>query len=143
MKSKLLSGGLEKTWALVLDHGDEVSAALSGFAKENSLKGSHFTAIGGLERATLGYFDWDTKRYLKIPVDEQVEVLSLIGDIAVEGSEPKVHAHAVVGKRDGTTRGGHLLEGIVRPTLEIVITEAPKHMEKRFDPESQLALIAL
>ena len=143
MKSKLLADGPEKTWALVLDHGDEAAASIAKFAKEQALRGSHFTAIGGFEQVTLGYFDWETKQYQKIPTHEQVEVLSLIGDIAVENGEPKVHAHAVVGRRDGSTRGGHLLAGMVRPTLEVMITESPRGMEKKFDPESQLALIAL
>lgn len=143
MKSKLLANGTEKTWALVLERGEEAASCIARFANDNALKGSHFTAIGGFERVTLGYFDWEKKQYRKIPIGDQVEVLSLIGDIAVEKSEPKVHAHVVVGTRDGSTRGGHLLEGIVRPTLEIVVTESPSGMEKKFDPESQLALIAL
>jgi predicted DNA-binding protein with PD1-like motif len=143
MKSKLLDDGLEKTWALIMDSGDEAASSLASFAHEKNLRGSHLTAIGGFSRATLGYYDWETKTYLKIPIHEQVEVLSLIGDIAMEKSEPKVHVHVVVGLRDGSTRGGHLLEGVVRPTLEIVIAESPKNLEKKFDPASQLTLIAL
>jgi len=74
-------------------------------------------------------------------IQEQVEVLSLIGDIALDDGEPKVHAHVVVGKSDGTAHGGHVLEAHVRPTLEVVLTESPRHLRKRFDPESCLALI--
>jgi predicted DNA-binding protein with PD1-like motif len=143
MKSKLLSDGAEKTWALVLETGDEAAACLAAFAKEKGLRGSHFTAIGAFQRATLGYYDWELKKYHHIPVNEQVEVLSLIGDIAIDKSEPKAHVHAVVGLRDGSTKGGHLIEGVVRPTLEIIITELPVGMQKKFDEASQLALIAL
>jgi uncharacterized protein len=148
MKSKLLNegvsrGGSEKTWALVLDAGDEAASSIARFAKEKGLRGSHFTAIGAFEKVTLGYFDWEKKEYRKIPTREQVEVLSMIGDIAVENGEPKMHAHVVVGKRDGTTLGGHLMDAIVRPTLEIILTESPSEMQKKFDPASQLALIAL
>jgi predicted DNA-binding protein with PD1-like motif len=143
MKSRLLIDGPEKTWALVLSTGDEAVSALEQFAKENGLKGSHFTAIGAFVRATLGYFDWDKKDYTKIRIDEQVEVLSLIGDIAVDNGNPKIHAHVVVGKRDGAAGGGHLLEGVVRPTLEILVTEEPEALRRRYDPQSHLALIAL
>lgn len=83
------------------------------------------------------------KDYLKIPVDEQVEVVSLIGDVALEKDQPKIHAHVVVGKRNAVTAGGHLLEGHVRPTLEIILTESPEHLRKEFDPASGLALIRL
>jgi uncharacterized protein len=91
----------------------------------------------------LGYFDWEKKDYLRIAVDEQVEVVSLIGDVALEKGQPKLHAHAVVGKRSGAAMAGHLLEGHVRPTLELVLTESPAQLRREFDAESGLALIKL
>ena len=92
---------------------------------------------------TLGYFDWEKKDYRKIPVHEQVEVLSLLGDVALKDDEPKVHAHVVVGRSDGSTRGGHLVKAHVRPTLEVILVESPEHLQKQIDPESGLALIRL
>lgn len=142
MKSKLIHEHHgEKTYALIFDTGDEVMAGLLGFARQNATGGAHFTAIGAFREATLGYFDWESKKYKHIPLQEQVEVLSLIGDVALEDSEPKVHAHVVVGRSDGSTRGGHLIEARVRPTLEVILTESPAHLRKHHDPESGLALI--
>ncbi len=91
----------------------------------------------------LGYFDWQRKEYRRIPIDEQVEVLNLTGNIALEGGEPKLHSHIVLGKADGTAHGGHLLEAHVRPTLEVIVTESPRHLERRSDPETGLALLRL
>jgi predicted DNA-binding protein with PD1-like motif len=142
MKSRLLQTEGEKTYVLVFDKGDEFMAGLTRFAKEHGLDSSHFTAIGAFQRATLGYFDREKKDYLKIPVDEQVEVLSLVGDIALKGTEPQVHAHVVVGRSDGTTRGGHILEAYVWPTLEVVLGETPKQLQRKHDPETGLALIS-
>jgi uncharacterized protein len=141
VKSKLLQEQGEKVWALVFDKGDEVIAGLTSFATDHGLDSSHFTAIGAFERATLGYFQRDRKQYKEIPVEEQVEVLSLIGDIALEDGEPKVHAHVVVGLEDGATRGGHLLKGTVWPTLEVILSETPGYLAKRHDDETGLALI--
>lgn len=141
MKSKLLHDQGERVWALVFDKGDEVIAGLTSFAKDHGLNSSHFTAIGAFERATLGYFQRDRKQYKEIPVEEQVEVLSLIGDVALEDGEPKVHAHVVVGLEDGATRGGHLLKATVWPTLEVVLSETPGYLAKRHDDETGLALI--
>jgi predicted DNA-binding protein with PD1-like motif len=142
MKAKLLhEHGGERTFALVFATGDEAMAGLSTFARENRLSAARFTAIGAFREATLGYFDWESKEYRKIPVREQVEVLSLIGDVALKDGTPVVHAHGVLGRSDGSTRGGHLLEGRVRPTLEVVLVESPAHLQKRHDPESGLALI--
>jgi predicted DNA-binding protein with PD1-like motif len=143
MQSKLLSDAPEKTYALIFDKGDEVIAELTNFARENNLGGAHFTAIGAFENATLGYFDRERKDYTNIPINEQVEVLSLVGDIARKGDEPKVHAHVVVGKRDGSAHGGHILEATVWPTLEVVLTESPRHLQRTHDDETGLALIDL
>ncbi len=134
----------QRTFALIFDKGDEVARGLGKFAKEHRLAAAHFTAIGALEDVVLGYFDWQKKDYKRIPLNEQVEVLALVGDVSRdEEDQPKVHAHLVVGRADGTTRGGHLLEAHVRPTLEVVLVESPAHLCRRFDPESNLALIAL
>ncbi len=145
MKSKLISeNGAEKTYAIILDTGDEVKKSLLDFAHEKNLTASNFKAIGAFERAMFGYFDFSKKEYEKIPVNEQVEVLSLIGDFALdEKGAVQLHAHCVVGKRDGTAHGGHLLEAFVRPTLEIILTESPAGLKKTFRPEFGIVLIDL
>jgi len=91
----------------------------------------------------LGFFNFEKRDYKRIPVNEQVEVLSLIGDVALEDGDPKIHAHVVLGKSDGTACGGHLLEAFVRPTLELILTESPKHLQRVMDDETGLALIEL
>jgi len=143
MRSKVLNEVPERTIALVLDRGDEVVANLQRFAAEHHLAASRLTAIGAFESATLGYFDWERKTYDRIPINEQVEVLSLVGDIALDGSQPKVHAHVVLGRRDGCTVGGHLIEARVRPTLEIVVVDSPAYLRREFDPASGIALIRI
>lgn len=142
MKSKLLSNQGTRMFAVVFETGEEVLAGLVAFAEAAQLSGSQFTGIGAFSDAKLGFFDWERKDYSPIPVDEQVEVLSLVGDIALAEGAPKVHAHVVVGKSDGTAHGGHLIEAHVRPTLEVVL-ESPKHLQRRPNEESGLDLIDL
>jgi len=143
MHSKLLDSRDEKSFALIFDSGDEVMRELTAFATEHNVTAAHFTAIGAFSDATLGFFDRERKDYQKIPIDEQVEVLSLMGDIALEDDAPKVHAHVVVGKADGTAHGGHILEAHVWPTLEVVLTESPRYLRREYDPATGLALIDL
>jgi len=143
MRAKVLNEAPERTIALILDRGDEVMAALQRFAVEHELTASRLTAIGALESATLGYFDWERKVYERIPVNEQVEVLSLVGDIALDGAKPRVHAHVVLGRRDGSTIGGHLLEARVRPTLEVMVIDSPEYLRRVCDPVSGIALIRI
>ncbi len=130
-----------RTFVVVLASGDEAVKSLTAFAAEQRLSGSHVTAIGAFSRAVVAYFDWSTKQYRQVPIDEQVEVLSLAGDITRDDDAPKLHAHVVLGKSDASAHGGHLVEAVVRPTLEVVVTELPRPLHRRFDPESGLALI--
>ncbi len=147
MNSRTLSQppvpGSEKIHVLIFENGDEVNEELLRFARENHIHSAHFTAIGAFSQVTLGYFDWEKKDYLKITVDEQVECVSLNGDIALGKDGPQIHAHLVVGKRDGSVKGGHLMEAYVRPTLELVLSEAPAHLHRTTDSESGLALIEI
>jgi predicted DNA-binding protein with PD1-like motif len=141
VKSRLLHDDGQKTFAVVFETADEAVAGLTAFAREHDVDACHLTAIGAFSDVTLGFFDWAAKEYRRILVREQVEVLSLVGDITREKGEPKLHAHVVVGKPDGSAHGGHLLEAHVRPTLEVMLVESPAHLRRRHDAESGLALI--
>lgn len=143
MQAKDIGRGAERSWVLVFRTGDEAMAELCGFAREHRLGSAHFTGIGAFGSVTIAYFDWERKEYRPIPLDEQVEVLALTGDVVLDDDRPSVHAHVVLGRRDGSAAGGHLLEAHVRPTLEVVLTESPATLRKSRDPESGLALIDL
>jgi predicted DNA-binding protein with PD1-like motif len=142
VKSKIINDGPQKTYVLVLDKGDEAVSCIEGFARENDIAAAQMTGIGAFSDAVLGFFDWESKDYRKIPVQEQVEVVSLLGDVALgPDGKPALHPHVVVSRADGLAMGGHLMEAHVRPTLEIILTESPEHLHKRKDVESGLALI--
>jgi predicted DNA-binding protein with PD1-like motif len=144
MQAKLLHNidGL-RTFAVVLDKRDDVTEGLLRFAAQHKVTGAQLSAIGALEQVTLGYFDRDRKDYAHIEIREQVEVLSFTGNIALKDGKPKLHAHIVIGKADGTALGGHLLQARVWPTLEIMIVETPEHLRRTFDAETGLALLNL
>lgn len=144
MTSRVIQEGDQKTYMVVFEAGEEVTAGLLAFAKEQHLSAAHLTAIGAFERVTLAFFDLQTKEYRKIPVNEQVELLSLTGNIALdEENKPKLHAHVVIGKADGTAHGGHLLEAYARPTVEAVVVASSGSLRRRMRPEFGLALLDL
>jgi uncharacterized protein len=144
MKAKLLSN-IEgrREWALILDADDEVMAQLEEFARSQRLTAAHFSGVGAFANVTVAWFDLQKRAYQPIEFDEQVEVLSLIGDVAEAEGKSSVHAHICIAKRDGSAHGGHLRRGHVRPTLELILIESPAHLRKSFRPEFGLALIAL
>ena len=145
MKSKLVAENAgERTFVVVLDPGEEAFAAITRFAAEQRLSAASLTALGAFSSATVGWFDLGRKTYRKIPVEQQCEVLSAIGDIALsDEGKPSLHMHVVLGLSDGSTRGGHLVEGHVQPTLEVTLIEAPTYLRRRQRPELGIALIDL
>lgn len=141
MQWKRIGRGDPATYVVVLQPGDEVTKVLAEFAGAQQLSAAQVTAIGAFERATVGWFDRQSAEYHPIYVDEQCEVLSLLGDVALGAEGPQLHLHAVLGLSDGHTRGGHLLAGHVWPTLEVIISESPAELRKTYRPEVGLALI--
>ena len=128
---------------LVLDKGDEAVARLREFAEKNNIHGAWFTALGAFQRATIAYWNKQTLEYEKIEVAEQVEVLSIIGNIGTDGSEVRIHAHTTLGRRNGETIGGHLMSGDVFPTLEVHVTILDTPIVRKIDPATKLSLISL
>ncbi len=146
MQARLVSddGNGRRTYVVVLDTGDEAMASLKAFAEHERVSAAQVTAIGAFSRAALGFFEWERKDYRRIPVEEQVEVVALLGDIGLDAEDrPALHLHAVLGRHDGSTLGGHLIEARVRPTLEVIVTESPAHLHRCHDCETGLALIRL
>ena len=143
MHSKLVSRpGETRMWFVVLERGEKVKDQLLALVKQEGIENASFVALGAFEKATIAYFDWEKKKYQPIPIDTQVEVITLVGDVAPDDKgKPSLHVHTVLGLADGTTRGGHLLEGHVRPTLEITVTETPAHLVRHKHPDLGVALI--
>jgi uncharacterized protein len=142
MQVQLLSHGEQtKEYAVIFGEGDEAFSGLLAFAQKYRVTSAHFTAIGGLGSGTLAWYDPQRKMFKKIPINGQVEVVSMIGDIALYHGKPVVHSHMVVATSDGSTRGGHVLAAFVSPTLEVMVTVDPIAMQKRLDPENGLTLI--
>jgi predicted DNA-binding protein with PD1-like motif len=132
----------QRTFAVIMSTGDEVLSQIAAFAKQENIAAAQLTAIGALSDVVLKYFDWAAKEYRDIPVREQVEVASMLGDIALgPDGQPAIHIHLVVGKRDGSAMAGHIGEAHVRPTLEVIVTESPAYLQKTHDAQSGLALI--
>ncbi len=145
-------GGRRK-FVLVLDAGEEVTEAVIHFATELGVKGASLTGIGALSHAELGWFNPATKEFRQNTVAEQCEVLSITGNIAEgdeddddgdahgDGDGPRLHIHIALGCGDASVKGGHLVSGIVSPTMELIIEEAAEHMTRGLDKETGLVLL--
>ncbi|MFF4888261.1 PPC domain-containing DNA-binding protein [Micromonospora chersina] len=142
MRTEELHQPTGRVLVVVCDKGEEPVSAIGDALRRHDLRAGRVTAVGGFQEAEVGWFDRERADYRHIPVPEQVEVLSLVGDVAARNGEPALHVHAVLGRPDGSTVGGHLLSARVWPTLEVIVTEVAPELAKRIDPETGLALIS-
>jgi predicted DNA-binding protein with PD1-like motif len=144
MKSKSVASGTGRVFVLILDQGEEAFKAIADFVDKERIDGASISAIGAFAEAKVGWFDLAAKKYEPIVVNEQSEVLSLMGDVA-KGDDGKasLHLHAVLGMQDGSVRGGHFLFGSVRPTLEVTIRETVAHLRRKNRADLGLALIEI
>ena len=143
MRYKLLEQDAgRRKFMLVLDAGEEVAEAVKAFAVRMGLTGSTLSGIGAFERAVIGHFNPVTKVFRQNEVTEQAELVAMVGNIAAdEEGQPKAHIHVVLGLADASTRGGHLVSAIVRPTLELEISESPVHLQRGLDRGTGLVLL--
>ena len=133
-----------RRFAVIFETGDELFEGLGDFVKRERIESASFTAIGALASVKLAWFDWEAKEYrTSVELDEQVELVSVVGDVAENKGEPSVHAHVVIARSTGDALGGHLKRAVVRPTCEVVLTETEEQLRKRVDPESGLPLIRM
>ena len=142
MRAKLVEEtATHRTFVLAFDKGDEVQEQLARFAAEQKVVAGELRGIGGFSEVTLAYFEKKTMEYEPIPVREQVEVVSIAGNLTLADGKPKVHAHVVIGKKDGSTVAGHLLSARVWPTLELFVAAYSTPVERKTDQETKLPLL--
>ena len=143
MNYKLINDDKQKTYAVILESGEEAMEQLLAFAKSLNLSASQFSAIGAFSDTTVGFFDFSIKDYKKNRFNQQMEVVSLVGDITMYKNEYKVHGHVVLANEKGNAFGGHLVKGIVHPTLEIILNESPLYLQREMDGKSGIPLIKI
>jgi predicted DNA-binding protein with PD1-like motif len=134
---------IARRFMLVFDMEDDVLQVLQRFCEREKVAAASISGIGGFRRAAVAYYDMEAKRYERIEIGEQVEVLSFLGSVTEYRENPKIHVHCIVGHRDGHTTGGHLLDGIVRPTLELIVEELSSNLHRTDRPEIGIPLIEL
>jgi uncharacterized protein len=123
-------------------NGKAPRRGLTDWMKPEHIVGAHLSTIGALSSAPFGWFDRDKRAYRNIPVNEQVECISLIGDIGLSGETPALHIRGCVGHSDGRKTGGHLLAAVAWPTLEVFVSESEISLRST-DEETNLELFDL
>lgn len=124
-----------------LARGEELFATLLLWCRENAIAGATFTGLGAADQLELAYYHLPTQTYERHQIDEEVEILSLNGNLGTLKGEKTLHIHGVFGKRDLATFGGHLFKLRVSGACEIHLTVLPVSLHRAFDKETGLNLL--
>lgn len=126
---------------LAFEPGEKVLETLANYLSEHSITAARFVAIGGFKSFQLRYFNTQSMQYEHRDYDEQVEVDSLVGNVAEYEGKPYIHAHIVVSNADYHAYTGHLGEGIVEPTLGVFLTPLDGALRREKDPRTGLGVL--
>ena len=117
-------------YVLVLDRDDEVLESITRFATETGVRAASFHGIGAVGKLTLGFYDLAAQSYERRSWEEDLEVASLVGNLAVVDGGPFPHVHGVFGRRDFTALAGHVFEAVVSVTIELAVATAPEAIQR-------------
>lgn len=127
---------------LNFERGEEVIAGLKDFLKQGNISAGHITGLGAASRLELAYYNLETKEYERKVFTDDVEILSLTGNIGQkEDGELVVHMHGAFGQRDFSVFGGHIFELVISGAGEIHIASLPGFIKRAYDDETGLTLM--
>lgn len=126
-----------------LEAGERLRAGLREAIRTERVPSARVEAIGAVRAIRLRYFDPAAKRYEDHDIDEQLEVVSLIGSVTQgpDGS-PKLHLHGALARRDLSVIGGHVHDAVAGPTLEVFLRVIAA-VRRETDPDTGLDLLDL
>jgi uncharacterized protein len=130
------------THVLRFDNGDDVIAALATYCTENSITAGHFSAIGSAGEAVLAYYNLPNKQFEDHTIQEEVEIVSLTGNVATMDGKTIIHAHGVLSRQDLSTIAGHFKKLTISATAEVVLTKLNATFTRHHDEQTGLNLLS-
>src|SRR4051812_26942672 len=118
---KLIIGEGDR-YVLNAERGEELVGALLTFVGEREIAAATLTGLGAADNLELAYYNLAAKSYERHMIDEEVEILSLVSNLAELDGEKIFHIHGTFGKRDLSTFGGHVFSLRVSGACEIHLT---------------------
>ncbi len=126
-----------------LESGDPVVESLTRLLEAEGVGYASLTGLGAVRRVRVAYLNVESREYEAHEVEEQMELVSLVGNAALRDGRPFLHVHAALGRRDLTMFGGHLQEAVAHPTVEVWLQPEQGAVERVFDESIGMALMQL
>ena len=124
-----------------LERGNEILQSLKEFCEKNEIKCGYFTGIGALDSVELAHYFVDTKKYSSQKIEKPLEIVNLTGNVTTMGDEVYLHCHITLSDEEMHAIAGHLKEGRISATCEIVLVQLSDTVNRKFDEKIGLNLM--
>ena len=131
----------DKNYILRFDPNEEITRELSNFCEKEKLFAGTITGIGSASEVTISFYNLDTKQYESVTVARRMEIVSLLGNVALLEGKPFAHLHGIFSDADMQPISGHVKELVVSATCEIALTRFDGEVRRAHDPKTGLNLL--
>lgn len=126
-----------------IDRGEEILEKVKELAEKENIKLATIAALGAVNEFTVGVFNTDEKKYYANEFSGAFEIVSLTGTISTMNGQFYSHLHMSAGNDCGEVFGGHLNRAIISATCEMTVTVINGEVDRYFDEDIGLNLLAL
>ena len=131
----------ESFYLLRLDPGEELRSEVEKFCAETGINAAWVNALGSCKELELAYYNLEKKEYETKSFSEDLEIATMVGNIAIKDSSPFVHIHGTLSNREMSVIGGHINRCVVSATCEVSIWVAGGTMSRKYDESTGLHLL--
>ena len=128
-------------YVLKVSVGEDVMVELKIFCQDQEIEAASFFAIGAAKEIQIAWYNIHKKEDVKRDIQQELEIVSLLGNVAIEGKETLVHAHGSFSDKNMQIMAGHVNKLVVGAACEIVLTKLEGKIEKTYDDETGLKLM--
>lgn len=129
------------TYILRFDRGEEFIPTLQHFCTIHEIKAAYFHGIGACHKLELAWYNLETKDYEVHNIEENLEITSLTGNIALIDDVVFAHTHGVFGNRQLQTLAGHVKSMEISATCELKLDVFEGEIKREFDDVTGLKLM--
>jgi uncharacterized protein len=126
-----------------LESGERVAETLLRLLRAEEIGYAVISGLGAVRQVLLSYWNAETRQYESHELEEQLEVVSLTGNVTLRDTDPFLHLHVALARQDLSVLGGHFNDAVAHPTLEIWLQPESEPVHRVPDEASGLALMEL
>ncbi|MBI2650238.1 DNA-binding protein [Candidatus Woesearchaeota archaeon] len=124
---------IKDTYLIRLERGEKIIETLKKFCAENKIKCGYFFGIGALGSVELAHYIVENKKYTSKMLKQPLEIINMSGNITSMSNEVYLHCHITLSDEKMKAIAGHLKEGRISATCEIVLVKLNAAIQRKHD----------